>query len=386
VSKTFTTLLLQDMVERGVTKLEDPVAKYLPKTVTMPTRSGREITLLDLATQTSGLPWDPDNMSGKDTKEQFETYTFEKMYAFLSSYKLPRDPGKTFGYSNVGMALLGHAIALKDGADFETLLVDRIGRRLHMDSTCITLTPELRPRLAMAHDKTGKSTIPWKMEVYAPAGAILSSANDLLKYVGAQAGLTTAPLTKLMERTHVIRFEDVGGGFGHTAMPWIDRDAFQPPGMDLLGHAGGNGGYHAFVGFDMKQRRGVVVLTTFNDISAEAIGWTLLQRLPLNQESAKQFARYQVGIGVALDLDQKLRALRITKVYPDSPAAQAGLKSGMVIKKVGAVSVEGKSLAESTDLLRGNGGTKVELQLVDGNGKTTLIEVARKRFLMRPTT
>src|SRR5438093_1240971 len=112
-SKTFTTLLLEDMVERGKMKLDDPVAKYLPKFVNMPTRGGKEITLLDLATHTAGFPINPDNMSGVNVKEQYETYTVEKMYAFLSGYRLSRDPGMEFEYSNVGMALLGHVMALQ---------------------------------------------------------------------------------------------------------------------------------------------------------------------------------------------------------------------------------------------------------------------------------
>jgi len=63
VSKTFTTLLLQDMIERGEMKLDDPVAKYLPKSVKMPTHGGKEITLLHLATHTAGFPGNPDNMA-----------------------------------------------------------------------------------------------------------------------------------------------------------------------------------------------------------------------------------------------------------------------------------------------------------------------------------
>jgi CubicO group peptidase (beta-lactamase class C family) len=112
VSKTFTTLLLIDMVDRGEMKPEDPVAKYLPKSVKIPTRGAKQITLLDLATHTAGFPVNPDNMSGKDDKERYKTYSIEKMYAFLSSYALSRDPGTEFEYSNVSMALLGHVIEL----------------------------------------------------------------------------------------------------------------------------------------------------------------------------------------------------------------------------------------------------------------------------------
>src|SRR5436189_1973636 len=55
VTKVFTATLLSDMVERGEVSLNDPISKFLPKTIKTPSRNGKEITLLDLATQTSGL-------------------------------------------------------------------------------------------------------------------------------------------------------------------------------------------------------------------------------------------------------------------------------------------------------------------------------------------
>ena len=331
VSKTFTTLLLMTSVERGEMKLDDPVAKYLPKSVRMPAHGGKEITLLDLATHTSGLPFNPDNMLGPDGKKDYETYTVEKMYAFLSSYALKRDPGTEFEYSNVGMALLGHAVALRAGTNFESLVVERICRPLHMDSTCLTLTAEMKKRLAMGHEKSGQPSPPWNLQAYAPAGSVLSTANDLLKYASANAGLTRSDLTPLMEQTHVIRHQDSHGlpgvdnnaFFGHTAMDWTDRGAYQPPGMQLLGHAGGAGSYHAFVGFDKKQRRGVVVATTANDLRVDAIGWTLLQGLPLTKESAADVAVEMVGLGIVLDMNQQTHTLSIKKVYPNSSAAEA---------------------------------------------------------------
>jgi len=289
----------------------------------------------------------------------------------------------------VGMALLGHVIALKTGTNFESLVVNRICRPLHMDSTCITLPPELKTRLAMGHDDSGKPSPPWKLQAYSPAGDIHSTANDLLKYASANAGLAPSSLTSLMKETQVIRFKDSRGlsdvpgfgVFGRTAMDWVDRAAYQPPGMELLGHAGGAGSYHAWVGLDTKQRRGVVVLTTANDVSGEAIGWTLLQRLPLKRENANEFAKEMVGLGFMLDLDQTHR-LRITKVYPTSSAGQAGLSSGLVIQKINAVPTAGKSIGECLSLLRANGSPKVRLELVNPERKqTNTVELTRGPFL-----
>jgi S1-C subfamily serine protease len=151
--------------------------------------------------------------------------------------------------------------------------------------------------------------------------------------------------------------------------------------MELLAHAGGAGSYHAWVGFDKKQRRGVVVLTTANDVSSEAIGWTLLQRLPLKRENANEFAKEIVGLGFMFDLDQT-HTLRITKVYPKSSAGQAGLSSGLIIQKINAVPTAGKSIAECFNLLRANGSPKVRLELVNPERKeTNTVELTRGKFL-----
>jgi serine-type D-Ala-D-Ala carboxypeptidase/endopeptidase len=389
VSKTFTALLLLEMAQRGEVNLDDPLAKYLPETVDVPVFDGKKISLLHLATNTAGLPMNPDNMVGANGREEYESYTVDKMLEFLDGFQLQRAPGAKYAYSNVGMALLGHALERHAEKDFESLLVERICRPLTMNSTCITLTPELAARRAMGHDDAGQPSPPWKFEAYHPAGDIHSSVNDLLKYAAAQAGLNRSPLTPLMEKSHEFRHEDVGGIsgqgpfslMGRTAMPWVDRGAFQPHGMDLRGHAGGAGSYHAWVGFDKQQQRGVVVLSTANDLSVEAVGWTILQRLPLTDESKRSFAREMVGVGVALEMAKQPAMLRIMQVLPETPAARAGLSAGLVILKIDDTATTGKSLAECVDLIRGPVGAKVRLELMDSEKNTTdLVELTRQRF------
>lgn len=390
VTKTFTALLLLDMVARSEMKLDDPVAKYVPSRVRTPNYKGREITLIGLATHTAGLPFNPDNMIGADAREQYESYTVERMYAFLSNCQLNRAPGTEYAYSNLGMALLGHVLARRANATYESLVVERICRPLGMDSTRITLSPELKGRLAMGHNDDDKPSHPWNFHAYSPAGNIHSTANDLLKYVSAQVGLVPSSLASAMEKSHVFRFEDSHGlpglgdhsRMGRTAMDWVDRNAFQPPGMDLRGHAGGAGSYHAWVGFDKKQRRGVVVLSTANDLSVEAVGWTILQRLPLTEERKELFVREMFGIGIGLELSKQTGSLEITKVLPESPAAKAGLSAGLIIQKIDGVQASGKSLEDYLTLLRGPVGTKVRLELVspDRNESKT-IELTRQKYV-----
>ena len=272
VTKTFTGLLLQDMVERGEMRLDDPVAKYLPKSVRMPTYDGKQITLLQLATHTSGLPLLPDN-NGPKSRLPTADYSFEKLDAFVSGYKLTRKPGTRYEYSNPGMALLGQAIALKAGTNYESLVVGRICRPLKMDSTEITLAPELKAQFAQGHNQLSRVVPSWDWGALMGAAGLRSTANDMLKYVSANLGLTPSSLTPLMEKTHAARFhadvidEEVGLGW------FITREL---DGTKIVWKTGSGPGYTAFAGFDMARRRGVVVLCSSEDGDVHTIGRLLL--------------------------------------------------------------------------------------------------------------
>jgi CubicO group peptidase (beta-lactamase class C family) len=385
-TKTFTSLLALEMDGRGEISLDDPVAKYLPKGVKVPSYGGKEITLLNLAAQDSGLPFNATNLAGKDWKEQYDTYSVEQMYAFLSGYTLTNDPGAKFQYSNFGMSLLGHVMELKTATNLESLMLDRIWRPLRMDSTFLTLPPGLEARMAKGHDENGKRAPRFNLRLMAGAGAVLSSANDLLKYVSANIGLTQSGLKPLMDKMQVIRHHG-SPEFGNTAMPWWDSGVYQPPGMELLGHGGGTGGCSAFIGFDRKQRRGVVVLANQRVALANsyAIGWRILQRAPLEGLPITTVVPLQeiVGLGAALALNEQTRQVWISKVYPKSPAAAAGLSAGLVIQRIDDVSTTGKSLPECLSLLRGKAGTKVRLELVNPErNRTNVVELTRQKFLI----
>ena len=104
VSKVFTTTLLAEMVVRGEVALDDPIDRFLPSSVRVPSRDGKAITLLDLATATSGLPSLPDNFAPRDAENLYADYDAPRLYAFLSGYTLPRAPGAAYGTRTSGWA------------------------------------------------------------------------------------------------------------------------------------------------------------------------------------------------------------------------------------------------------------------------------------------
>lgn len=262
ITKTFTGVLLAEMVARGDVRLDDPVATYLPSSVTVPSRDGRQITLVDLATQSSGLPSLPGNLRPDDPTNPYADYTPAQMYEFLSAYKLPRAPGAEYEYSNLGTGLLGHALALHAGLSFEELLRQRLLDPLGMTSTGITLTPAMRERLALGHDEGGAAVPNWDLPTLAGAGALRSTADDMLTYLAANLAAdldsTNGALAPVLRAAHVRRRAAGGGGMA-IGLGWHLRPT--PDSGVIVWHNGGTGGYRSFAGYDPARRTAVVVLT-----------------------------------------------------------------------------------------------------------------------------
>ena len=335
-SKVFTSLLLADIVERGEVKLDDPISKYLPASVKVPARDGRQMTLVDLATHTSGLPRLPDNMPMKDPENPYADYTVDQMYAFLSGYKLTRDIGADYEYSNLGVGLLGHILALKAGMSYESLVQQRICQTLGMTNTQITLSPDLQKRLAIGHNTGGEAVKNWDLPSLAGAGAIRSTANDLLKFVAANLGLTKSELFPAMQLMQQPR-HGAGSATMDIGLAWHIAKKFDTV---LIWHNGGTGGYRSFMGFDPQKKCGVVVLANSAN-SIDDLGFHLLQsKYPLTKFEAKKervaiqlkpetlenfVGRYELAPNVFLDVrregDQlmaRLTGQSYFAIYPES--------------------------------------------------------------------
>ena len=279
ITKAFTTALLADMVQRGEVRLDDPVSKFLPATVHVPSRGGKEITLLDLATQSSGLPRLPNNMHPANMLNPYADYTVEQLYDFLSHYELTRDIGSQFEYSNLGVGLLGHVLALRAGKSYEALLTERILEPLGMHDTRITMTPEMKEHLAIGHAVNGAAVPNWDLPTLAGAGALKSTANDMAKFLAANLDSTSGPVARVLAVAHA-PLRSAGSDQMRIGLVWLTLNQFGTP---LVWHNGGTGGYHSFIGFDPAKARGMVVLTNIST-TIDDIGLHFLdERFPLVQ-------------------------------------------------------------------------------------------------------
>jgi CubicO group peptidase (beta-lactamase class C family) len=291
ITKEVTSLVLTDMARRGEIRLTDPVSRYLPESVTVPERNNRKITLADLSTHRSGLPRMPSNFMPKDDANPYADYSVKQLYDFLSGHRLTRDIGAEYEYSNLGAGLLGHALSLRAGMGYEALIRARVLDPLGMSNTRIALSPEMKARLATGHKETPRTTdnpygltpVPnWDIPTLSGAGALRSTANDMLTLLAAYLGYIKTPLADAMADQLSIRRPSHQGDFD-VGYGWRIQTKH---GSTIVWHGGATGGYRCYIGFDPEARRGVIVLSNVLMPLVDDIGPHLLNRnYPLSKGS-----------------------------------------------------------------------------------------------------
>jgi len=281
ITKVFTALLLADMAQRGEVALDDPAAKYLPTDVRMPVRSGRQITLVDLATHTSGLPLRPTNLVSTNPDDKYAGYTAALLYQFLSSYPLTRDIGSRYEYSNVGYGVLGHVLSRRVGRSYGGLVQRRITRPLGMRDTGIHWSTGSKRRLAVGYDSDLAPAPRWGMGALQSAGALHSSADDLLNLLDAVLGYRKSTLSPALATMAATRRP---GGMDPSTQIALAWNVYQTDGREIFWKNGSVGGYRSFIGYDAKARIGVLALANAQTaVGVDDIGLHLLDpNLPVD--------------------------------------------------------------------------------------------------------
>jgi CubicO group peptidase (beta-lactamase class C family) len=260
ITKVLTALMLADMAARGEVAVDDPVTKYLPPSVALQVR-GRPITLLDLATYTSGLPRMPGNMPpGWNVKPNpMADYTTDNLFEFLSNYRPPYEAGTHYEYANLGFGLLGAVLARRAGKSYETLLVERVCDPLRLAQTRITLTPDMQTHVAQGHNLGGELAPLLDMPGLQGAGAVRGTANDLVVFLEACMGVRQTPLNRSLARLLETRRPTPLPGT-EAALGWFvsSNETEQ-----IVWKSGATSGYGTCVAFSTRKRRGAFVLSNF---------------------------------------------------------------------------------------------------------------------------
>ena len=276
-TKTFTGLLLAEMAERRVVKLDEPVRELIPS-ARLPPAAGSEITLLDLVTHRSGLPPMPASFRPANPTNPAADFDVAKLYNFLRGRGVDRRSDAPFVYSNLGFGLLGHALSQRTGVSYAMLLRQVIAEPLGMNDTALDLSPDQQRRLLRGHDDYRRPIPHWDFDVLAGAGGLHSTAPDMLQWLEANLHpdrTAAGTLSSALVASHRVR-APMTADVDIALAWWVHPDS------GIVEHGGSLLGFTADTFFNPRNDVAVVVLSNIGPgtaVSAETIGEHIRARL-----------------------------------------------------------------------------------------------------------
>jgi serine-type D-Ala-D-Ala carboxypeptidase/endopeptidase len=258
VTKVFTGILLAEAAGRGEISLTEPIETYLSDTLHVPTRGGRHITALDLATHRSGI------QDGRLSVGQPGTaFRVDNLYAALSGYELTRDIGSVYEYSNFGIDLLAGVLDRATDGDYEQTVNDRILTPLGLRNTGYTPTAATLEHAAQSFDKTGHvvpTPVFGKGKARSVRGSVgmTSNVEDMLAFLKANINPPNSRLGEAMRMARQARARISNGDQAWMGLTWHLR--IVEGGQEIVWKNGGVRGFLTYIGFDPRARVGVVLL------------------------------------------------------------------------------------------------------------------------------
>jgi CubicO group peptidase (beta-lactamase class C family) len=271
VTKTFTGVLLAHMAGAHQVRIDEPVRELLPELgIERPER--QEINLLDLATHRSGLRGMDGSYRPPDPENPLADYDKERLYIFLRSRGVVKWDSN-FRYSNLGMGLLGHALATRAGTDYVPLVRKVITGPLSMHDTVFTLNDEQKRRFMQPYNvQRGprRPARPLDVDVLAGAGGFRSTAIDMLMWAEANlhpdqlspgVGAARNALAAALAASHELR--KAPGPRRSMGLAW-----FFDPETGSYWHAGATPGSTTQVWFSPRDDQAIVVMSNTGPGSA----------------------------------------------------------------------------------------------------------------------
>jgi CubicO group peptidase (beta-lactamase class C family) len=270
ITKMFTALMLEQLVDAGKVHLSDPVEKYFPeiKQVKGTFPDAPPITLMQLATHTSGLGREPDDVAIATAGPVSE---WEKtLIAALPHLRYEFEPGTRFSYSNMGFAILGVALERAAGEAYTEYVPKHIFTPLGMTHSALEWSPELATRLAKGYDVMGPGKVDSETAqrenengrgYKVPNGAIYTTVGDLAKFASFEMG--QGP-DEVLKKTSLDRFQRqtmVPGDIGLTTGYGMGFEVDRMENYVSFGHSGAVAGYNAMLLMNRLKGLGVVVLS-----------------------------------------------------------------------------------------------------------------------------
>lgn len=255
VTKVFTSSVLAFLVENNRIKLTDNINPYYPFTF----KDNIKISFESLANHTSGLPRLPKNLDVSNENNPYKSYHKKELEEYLKNLlELESKATKTYSYSNLGAGLLGYTLGLSQKTTFQKLLQKHVFDKYGMVNS-FTSSENLENRIVKGHNINGDGVSNWDFDTLFGGGGILSTTEDLTKFINAQFDPKNKELSLTRKSTFVVNDKMKIGLAWHIIQSEKSRE--------LIWHNGGTGGYSSSLTVDVTNKTAVIILSNVSGIN-----------------------------------------------------------------------------------------------------------------------
>jgi D-alanyl-D-alanine-carboxypeptidase/D-alanyl-D-alanine-endopeptidase len=270
LTKLYTGLLFSKEVVEKRMKLDESAFSYMTGIV-----KKEEISLIDLATHSSGLPRLADNFHPvpADSLNPYHSYSEKELYQYMAGYKVISQPGKHYNYSNVGMGLLGNILCHTRKMSYNDMVQKTICEPWGLANTATLLNETQVLHLAKGHSM-GKEVPAWDfLDATAGQGALRSSIKDMVRFIHVNLYPESLPYLQMraVKLAQELHFSDTTTG-QQMGIGWHIGLFNQ---SRLLEHTGATGGYRSYIGLIPDSKIGVVLLSN-SDADISGLGIKIL--------------------------------------------------------------------------------------------------------------
>jgi serine-type D-Ala-D-Ala carboxypeptidase/endopeptidase len=265
LTKIFTTDVLAKLVADDTVRLDDPLQHFAPKHVVVPKRV-QSITLVDLATHTSGLPRELGTAPHGVPHFTFPDY--RTRWRWLPNQRLRSTPGTAALYSNVAFDFLSDSLQAATHKQYAALLAERTLNPLHMQHTTFFPSEEQCSQLLISAHDEGTCTV---TEPTAGSSGLYSTATDMtiwLQYLLGTGASGTPSQDPAAQAVYILPSKLVSQkGLDHAGEPtgiglgWIHILPVDSP-SHIIEKTGGGAGFATYIAINHSRRTAIFLAAT----------------------------------------------------------------------------------------------------------------------------
>lgn len=256
ITKTFISLLIVIAEEEGKLSIEDPIEIFFPQNTKLPKFGNSKITIKNLLVHNSGIPYKPSNIDSKNEAEHYLRYTEKELLYYLENLSLKNEPGKAYEYSLTGYGILGYILEKLYSKSLDNLIKEKITIPLGMTRTFINYCDKKDNNYADGY--LNNAITNWCRNDYCvlnASGALCSTAEDLMVFMKAQAGVIETPLNKAMQKTQEFQYKS---NDYDVCLGWFKTNEF-------IFHSGATNGFFAITVFNSETKKIMLILSNTNN-------------------------------------------------------------------------------------------------------------------------